>query len=110
MSYWIGLICGDVRYFGSRRRWVALVRVLWRTIIHADNGERCGVCGRAYVLWMAPDYLYRDVVGNLGGQLCPACLTDEAAVKGMTLIWSPSSLGCRDDALNEFAKDIGAFQ
>jgi hypothetical protein len=80
----------DIKFYGKRWRFVALVRVLWLTQIRRHYCESCQVCGRDYVLWVTTTTLYEAVKGNRGGQLCPRCFTVRASdVLGLSLAWEP---------------------
>lgn len=81
---------GDAAYYGRYRRWAGMARALWGRLVENDEGERCEVCGRDYVLWHANGYLYRRVVGDGGGTFCPACFDHMAEERGIHLEWSPS--------------------
>lgn len=64
------------------------VRAAW----HARDGEICGSCGRLVVetcptYWHAPDALWLEVEGSLGGIRCIPCFTCDAAARGIAIQW-----------------------
>lgn len=80
---------------------IAFVRTLWLAYVLGSDGESCQDCGRRYVLWYAPDKLYRKVHGNSQGLLCPSCFDKQAATKGIRLKWIPEEY-----KLNLFGPEI----
>lgn len=83
---------GRLRYALRLRRkpvnLAARLRMYWNDfVIHVlfEGGEICQDCGRGYVLWRAPDELYREVHGSAYGLLCPACFDCHAETKGIVV-------------------------
>ena len=77
-------------WYWRRGRFAAGLRDLWRTVVYGDIGEKCQECGRSYLLWHAPDKLWRKLVSKAGnGLVCPACFDRKVRAKGYTLVWSP---------------------
>lgn len=70
------------------RSLAALVRLWWHDlVIHVlfEGRECCQDCGRGYVQWHAPPYLYGEVHGSLYGLLCPACFARQARACGIAV-------------------------
>jgi hypothetical protein len=89
-------MAGRLRYAAEmRRKPISLaghLRMYWQDfVIHVlfEGGEICQDCGRGYVLWWAPDDLYREVHGSSGGLLCPACFSRKAETHGLVLEFVP---------------------
>ena len=84
---------GDIRYCLRHKRFVALARVLWTTLILRHYGETCQECGRRYcwTVWHAPDALWLELMGRSSGLLCPRCFTAKAHEAGHRLFWSCST-------------------
>ena len=80
----------DIRYYGKKKRYVALGRVLWNVLVLRHYSESCEVCGRRYfsTVWVASTELYRSVHGNNHGQMCPACFTNLGRSKGIKVFWA----------------------
>lgn len=82
-------VAGRLRYVISHRRKpvspAARLRMYRADLLHVltEIGERCQDCGRDYVLWHAPDDLYREVCGSPGGLLCPGCFARRAEARGL---------------------------
>src|ERR1039458_3110317 len=87
-SRW-GLARRDVGYYG--KRWRALARSLWWTIVRGHYTESCQECGRPYrgFLWHAPDPLYLELTGSMGGTFCPRCFNEKARSAGIWVDWTP---------------------
>jgi hypothetical protein len=69
----------------------ARMRLLWHDfVIHGlfEGSERCQDCGRDYVLWEAPNDLYREVHGSPHGLLCPDCFARQAREKGIVILFA----------------------
>lgn len=86
----LSIIRSDVRYYGKRRRWTALLRASARTLF-GDIYERCQDCGRRmHVVWHAPDPLWHELVSVAGGGVvCPRCFDAKAEAAGYMLRWTP---------------------
>lgn len=56
-----------------------------------DDGihEVCATCGKGYMLWNAPDPLWKELRGRYGGTLCPRCFDRLADEQGIRLVWTP---------------------
>jgi hypothetical protein len=109
VAHRLGIGRKDIRCYAKRRRFVALVRVLWLTQVGRHYGEACEVCGRDYVLWVATTTLYEAVMGKRSGQICPRCFTIRSMdVLGRPLAWEPfdSRDNERFDAI--FSTGLGA--
>jgi hypothetical protein len=60
--------------------------MMWNDfVIHPLFGgtEVCEDCGRGYVLWQADEELWRDVMVDGSGLLCPACFERRSEEKGI---------------------------
>lgn len=78
----------DVKFYCKRRRLVALVRVLWLVQVRRYYCESCQVCGRRYVHWAAPTWLYVKAKGNASGCFCPNCFDTLCRDKGIKVLWT----------------------
>ena len=86
-----GLARQDLRYSGRRRRWRALARALWLTLVAGHDSELCQECGGRYrgLLWHAPDPLWLELMPSKAGTLCPTCFARKAHEAGIRLSWVP---------------------
>lgn len=89
LAHRLTLSWDDAKWYGRQKRPVALVRALWMRLVRRAAGELCEVCGRRYVLWCAPTWLFVKVHGSRYGTLCPPCFTKAAATKRLVLLWVP---------------------
>lgn len=78
----------DVKFYGKRWRLVALARVLWLVQIRRYYCESCQVCGRRYVHWVAPTWLYVKAKGDGGGCFCPNCFDTLCHDQGIKVLWT----------------------
>lgn len=87
----LSLARSDVLYYGRQRRWVALGRALWATLILGHYSELCQECGSRYrgFHWHAPGPLYQELIGSAGGLFCPRCFNRKAAAAGIWVQWTP---------------------
>lgn len=85
------LLCNRVRYLRRHRRWAALARAVWVTVVLRYGSEDCQECGRGYreFTWWAPQPLWDTVMPTSGGLLCPRCFTAMATAAGYRLTWTP---------------------
>lgn len=85
------IVRADTRYFVRHRRFVALARVFWHTLVLRHYGERCQQCGRRMpLIWWSPTPLWCELVTNSGGGcLCPRCFDRIADAAGIRLMWTP---------------------
>jgi hypothetical protein len=63
-----------------------------RRVRQQADVSRCDDCGlpTPYATgsyWLAPDDLWRDVVGSPALTLCPACFTERAEDRGIHVSW-----------------------
>jgi len=77
---------------------LGFLRTLWLTLVCGHICEACQECGRAYLLWWAPDDLYATVTGleKRGGSYSPGlfcldCFDRKARRKGIHLRWKPEA-------------------
>ena len=113
LSYWASLVAGDVRWYGKRRKWAGMLRAVWLTVWHRNNIERCNDCGRQYPTWIAPDMLYKRVIGSRRGQFCIGCFDARAEAFGINLAWTPNVTSDRLRPESDFpglCERIGAFR
>ena len=80
---------GWTGWYLKRGRVVAALRQAWGALILGDDGEACQFCGRAYLLWHAPDALWMTVMGSKAGLSCPGCFDRRASRLGLVLRWRP---------------------
>jgi hypothetical protein len=81
---WRYLIIGDVKYYGKRRELLAMLRAIATRMVGHD-GETCQECGRRYISWCAPTWLYVERKGDNHGQFCLSCFDS----LGEPLLWVP---------------------
>jgi hypothetical protein len=75
--------------FESRR---ARLRGCWHIVVRGYAYEICMACGRPVgprtgSWWAAPDVLWKRVIGDRHGVVCPPCFTRKAADKGIVVSW-----------------------
>lgn len=85
------LVRNTARYYWRQRRFVALCRALFLTVVLRHGSELCQECGRRYndFLWHAPTPLWMELVGHYGGLLCPRCFERKADAAGIRTMWTP---------------------
>lgn len=82
------LLRSAVKYYGGRRKPIALARALILTLLGHES-ELCQRCGRSYdaFCWHARQSLWMTTVGKIHGLLCPRCFTKMARAAGVVPIF-----------------------
>lgn len=75
--------------FESRR---ARLRGIWHSGVCRYRYEICMACGRPVgphtgSWWTASDALWKGVIGDPAGVVCPPCFTRKAAAQGIIVSW-----------------------
>lgn len=68
---------------------VVALRTFYWAILRGHDGETCQFCGRRYVLWHAPNSLWREIMGSSAGLSCPNCFDRRCERRGVWLHWQP---------------------
>jgi hypothetical protein len=111
-GYWPRLIAKSAHYYLRHGRILACLRTLFTQVVLHDNTETCQRCGRRYMLWMAPDDVYRRIIGSSRGLWCPRCFDRRAGKLSYSLVWTPQIHRLSASApstLPEISERIGAF-
>jgi hypothetical protein len=88
LSHRLSITRKDIKWYGKRWRLIALVRVVCLVQVRRYYCESCQVCGRRYVHWVAPTWLYIKAKGNSSGCFCPNCFDTLCRDKGITVLWT----------------------
>lgn len=83
----LALIRATTRYYVRQRRWAALARALYWTVIRLHGSELCEQCGRSYVTWHATQPLWERVRTSSSGLLCPRCFEHLAEKAGVRTVF-----------------------
>lgn len=89
----------EIRYYGGKRRYKAMLWALYYTQVLGHISELCGECGRRYegglgrqrefFIWHSPQPLWQEINGRYGGLRCPQCFNRAVRAAGYGVAWTP---------------------